>query len=54
MTDSSSVTLSKELTAEFAKFGEDGFNRWKAEASPEQKEFGAADLKRFMEDPAHA
>ena len=45
--------LPADLVADLQKFGEDGYNKWKTEASPEQKEAGNADLKKFQEDPAH-
>ena len=42
-----------DLLPELQAWGEEGYNRWKAESTPEQKECGAADLKKFQEDPAH-
>ena len=51
--DGSGATLSADLVADLQKFGEEGYNTWKVEATPEQKAAGDADLKKFMEDPAH-
>ena len=42
-----------DLLPELLAWGEEGYNRWKAESTPEQKEFGKADLKKFAEDPAY-
>ncbi len=41
------MQIPPELITELQNFGEDGYNRWTAESTPEQKAFGAADLKRF-------
>ena len=46
--------MSEALAAEIKAFGVRNYEVWKSSASPEQKAFGDADLKRFETDPAHA